>query len=224
MSMLNRITDPYSAVESFSYDRWIAPGVASFTRKMIGELGLVPPEDGRLLDVGCGGGHLTRMLAERWPAMDLVGLDLSPEQVARSRQRAERKGMQIAYVEGSALDLPFPDASFDAIVSVGSIKHWPDVHRGISECARVLKPGGALHISEADRSCKLDDVRNFVAEWPLPRPARALMVPFFRTWVAGQSLDLEEARVALQGHGLVDACVRRVAGLPVFMMEARRPA
>lgn len=224
MGMLKQITDPYTAAESYGYDRWIAPGVARLFRTM-GELffGTLPP-DGRLLDVGCGGGHLTRMVAERRPDTKIVGLDLSPDQVRRARRRAGRDGTPIEYVRGSALDLPFADTSFDAVVSVGSIKHWPDRHRGVSECVRVLKPGGALLVGEADRSCKLDDVRNFVAEWSLPGPARALAVPFFRTWVAGQSLDLEEAREALSGHGLVETNVRRIDGFPVLLMEGRRPA
>lgn len=221
--MLKRITDPYSAVESFCYDRWIAPGVETLTENMVERFLDTLPHYGRVLDVGCGGGHLTRMVAERRPDAKLVGVDLSPDQVRRAEHRAHRVGKCIEYVEGSALDLPFSDKSFDAVVSVGSLKHWPDGRRGVSECVRVLGPGGFLLLAEADRSCTLEDVRNFVSEWPLPRPARALMVPFFRTWVAGRSLDLEEARAALQGHGLIETSVRRVEGLPVFLMEGRLP-
>ena len=223
MGMMKRITDPYSAVESYSYDRWIAPGVERLTRQLGERLFDSLPPGGGVLDVGCGGGHLTRNVAEHRPDAKLVGLDLSPDQVRRARRRADREGKRIEYVEGSALDLPFADASFDTVISVGSIKHWPDRRRGVAECVRVLRPRGLLLIGEADRSCRLDDVRNFVAEWPLPRPARALAVPFFRTWVAGQSLDLEEARDALGGHGLVETSVARVEGLPVFLMEGRRP-
>jgi ubiquinone/menaquinone biosynthesis C-methylase UbiE len=79
----------------------------------------------------------------------VVAFDLTPEMLAKARQRCAAAGLtNVSFREGSATDLPFPDASFDAVVTRLSIHHFQAPHRPLAEMARVLKPGGALVVAD----------------------------------------------------------------------------
>lgn len=86
----------------------------------------------RVLEVGCGRGHLTKALARR--GVDIVGIDANPraEEVAAS-------GL-VRHMSAEALD--FDDESFDAVVAVHSIEHIPPLAQALGEMVRVLRPGG----------------------------------------------------------------------------------
>lgn len=215
-------TAPYSRLESWIYDTFLAPA----TEALADALGSARLDGvrahGALLDVGCGGGQLVMSIAGRRPDLRVVGLDRSADQIARAQKRAARAGVRVELVEGSALALPFSDGTFDQVVSVASIKHWPDPARGLGECVRVLAPGGRLLVAEADRGCHLDDARRFVASTRLPRAARLLALPAFRTWVAGRGIDLDDARALLASLPVEDATVARVPGAPALLIDARR--
>jgi len=95
----------------------------------------------RVLEVGCGAGHLVKRLAER--GIDIVGIDVNPN-------AAEIAGTD-RVIEMAADSLDFPDDEFDAIVSVHAIEHIPELEAAAAEMARVLKPGGsALYIYPAE--------------------------------------------------------------------------
>lgn len=221
--MLARITDPYSAVESWVYDRFIAPAVVELADRLIPDLQRLLPHGGHLLDVGCGGGQNLLAFAHARPDARLQGVDLSEEQVRRATARAAAARIDARFVQGSALALPFQDDTFDAVMSVASIKHWSDPALGLAECVRVVRPGGYLVILEGDRGCRLDDARRFVDRWRVPRPVRTLCLPFFRTYVAGQAFDLDEARALLAGSRLEEARVERLEGLPALVLKGRKP-
>lgn len=218
--MLANITAPYTAGEAWAYDRFIAPAVIEF----VDRLDLSPwqdvPHGTRVLDVGCGGGHIAVEALGRRPDLRLTGLDLSWGQVTRARRRAAAAGAR--FVRGSALELPFATGTFDVVVSVASIKHWPDPRRGLAECVRVLRPSGRLLVVEADRSCRLEDAREFVSRWRLPQLSRSLYLALFRTWVAGRSFDLDEARALIDGLPLAGAEVQRIPHTPAFAITGRR--
>jgi SAM-dependent methyltransferase len=215
------ITAPYSAMEAWTYDRFIAPAVNDYVRELQStELGGVR-EGGKVLDVGCGGGQNICSLAASRTDLEIRGVDLSPRQVVRAQRRAESFGSRVQVVEGSALDLPFHDGAFDLVVSIGSIKHWPDMALGVSECVRVLAPGGRLVIAEADRGCRLDDARAFIRRWRIPGPLGVIALAGFRTWVAGQGLDLEEGRELLAPLP-VSGDAQRIEGTPFLVLRGVR--
>lgn len=102
---------------------------------------LLPLSGERVLEVGCGQGHLTKRLAER--GVDIIGVDANPN--APEISDSDR----VVYMRAESLD--FEDESFDVVVSVHALEHIPDIEGAVSEMSRVLKPGGrALHIYPAE--------------------------------------------------------------------------
>jgi ubiquinone/menaquinone biosynthesis C-methylase UbiE len=223
-SVLVANTLPYRASEAWIYDTVIAPAVAELRRGVEDSFVHQLPPGARVLEVGSGGGQLAVDLATRRRDVTLTGIDLSEAQVARATRRAEKAGVadRVQLTPGSALDLPVDDAAFDAVVSVGSIKHWPDPARGLAECSRALRPGGTLVVVEVDRGCLLDDARAFVARWRMPAAMRPLGLVLFRTFVAGQGLDLDDGRRLLAALPLRDTSVGRVAGTPGVLFRGVR--
>lgn len=114
-----------------------------FERKMADTLGLGPGKVA--LDVGCGQGLVADMVQDQSGAK-VVGINISPEQVAKARSNAESKGKLgslLDFKKGSMNDpLPFPDKSFDAVYIVQANPYAHDFTALMAEVRRVLKPGG----------------------------------------------------------------------------------
>lgn len=98
----------------------------------------------RVLDVGCGTGYFTRLLAEGDARIEAVGVDLEEAFVAYARKEARRAGLDIDFLVGDALELPFEDGTFDLVASHTFLTSVPDPDRALSEMKRVAKPGALL--------------------------------------------------------------------------------
>jgi len=98
--------------------------------------------EGTILDVGTGPGWLLLKIHEINPKLRLTGLDVSAAMIVKASGNIESAGLsrEIDFVEGNATRLPFPDSSFDCVVSTGSIHHWKNPTEGLNEVYRVLKP------------------------------------------------------------------------------------
>ena len=95
----------------------------------------------RVLDVGCGGGHVSFTLVPF--AEEVVALDLSGEMLAAVRLEANERGFaNVRTEDGVAARLPFGDGSFDLVATRFSAHHWPDLAAGLAEMRRVLRPDG----------------------------------------------------------------------------------
>jgi len=100
---------------------------------------------GSALDVACGSGKLTAALGRiAGPRGRVVGLDFSPEMLAIARREHPR----LEFLEGDALNLPFPDGSFDAATIAFGLRNLADPVRGLREMARVVRPGGRTVVLE----------------------------------------------------------------------------
>jgi ubiquinone/menaquinone biosynthesis C-methylase UbiE len=122
----------------------------------------VAPAATRVLDVGSGTGYALRQLAAALPeAQKLTGVDAAPGMVRVAREASEPGGAggvggssvsqgdgRVQFVQGTAEQLPLPDASVDLVISTTSFDHWVDQGAGLAECARVLVPGGHLVLSD----------------------------------------------------------------------------
>jgi SAM-dependent methyltransferase len=114
-------------------------------RGIAADVASVAPVGARVLEVGCGPGHLSLRLA-RDHGLDVTGLDLDPAMIERARANAERARVagrsRPSFIVGDVASLLFPDGSFDVVVSTLSLHHWADPALGLSEIGRVLRPSG----------------------------------------------------------------------------------
>jgi len=104
--------------------------------------------DMRVLDLGCGTGTLTVMIKQQQPGAEIVGIDPDPEMLDRARSKAGRAGVEIAFDQGFASDLPYLDGRFDRVLASMMTHHLaPNAKRqAFAEVLRVLRPGGQFHI------------------------------------------------------------------------------
>jgi SAM-dependent methyltransferase len=102
----------------------------------------------RALDLGCGGGHVAYRLAPH--AGEVSACDLSAEMLAAVAAAAAERGLgNIATVQAPAEDLPFEDAAFDFLACRFSAHHWRDLHAGLGEAHRALRPGATAVFVDA---------------------------------------------------------------------------
>ena len=99
------------------------------------------PPGSRLLDAGCGIGVCSRYYARK--GYRVHALDITPRAVEMTRKSFELFGLEGQVERGNVEALPYPDRSFDALVSNGVIHHTPGTEKAVEEFYRVLKPGGA---------------------------------------------------------------------------------
>ena len=108
------------------------------------------PDGGALLEIACGTGIVTRRLRDRLSSsVKIVATDLNEAMISYARQKF-RPDENIEWKPADALDLPFGDASFDAVVCQFGVMFFPDKQRGVSEAHRVLKQNGQYVFSVWD--------------------------------------------------------------------------
>lgn len=131
-----RLKTTWEAGDYAAFARYLEPGALEFFDRL-------PLEKGtKLLDVGCGAGQLTIPAARRGIAV--TGLDLAQNLVDKARERARQEGLDIRIEQGDAEELPFEDASFDAVLSLIGAMFAPRPERVASEMLRVCRPGGKI--------------------------------------------------------------------------------
>lgn len=103
-----------------------------------------------VLDVGCAGGFMAEAIAKKGGRV--TGIDPAREAIAAARAHAEKEGLAIRYDIGVGEELPYEDASFDAVVCVDVLEHVADLGQTVREIARVLKPGGLFCFDTINRN------------------------------------------------------------------------
>lgn len=117
----------------------------------------------KLLEVSCGRGGGLAAFREHSPQIDAVGLDVARSAIDFCRQ-TYGEDKRLEFVVGSALDLPFPDASFDVLLNVEASNDYPDRALFFREASRVLKPDGILLYTDTFRAGRHPEVARQLAE------------------------------------------------------------
>ena len=134
-----------SVAESWSgasYER-IAETFAPIHDRIVASLAAGPGI--RLLDVACGTGGVALRAARA--GADVVGIDISADQLAKARSAAEAEGLDVQFDEGDCQELPYADAEFDAVASAFGAIFAVDHERVAAELARACRPGGHLALT-----------------------------------------------------------------------------
>ncbi len=169
-----------------------------------------------VLDIGCGTGTLALWVKQREPGATVVGLDGDPAILERGRAKVAAAGVDVRLDQGMSFDMPYEDGTFDRVLSTLFFHHIkPDAkERTAREIARVLRPGGELHVADFGRPAD---------------PLQAASFAVFRRF-DGEEETRDNARGRLPeifaGGGLADARVhgtlRTLFGTLAFY-SARRP-
>lgn len=121
-------------------------GGDSARRSLIDQAALQPGM--RLLDIGCGTGTMAVLIKRLHPNVSVVGLDPDPKALARANAKAQTAHLDIQFDRGFSDELPYPDASFDRVLSSLMYHHLPSAEKSktLREVRRVLRPGGSFHL------------------------------------------------------------------------------
>jgi SAM-dependent methyltransferase len=165
-------------------------------RDLLDRIGLRPGE--HVLDVATGTGNMALRAAAA--GADVVGLDLTPELFETAWRRMEERGVAVDWVEGDAEELPFGDASFDAVVSVFGVQFAPRHQIVARELARVTRPGGRIGLVNWTPEGQIGELFKIMGRY-LPAPPGYASPPplwgsepYVRGLFAGTGMDLEFAR------------------------------
>lgn len=181
-----------------TFDRWAAAGRGAemesehgdVARQVIAGMGIRAGD--QILDLGCGSGWATRLLAKAAAGAQATGIDISPAMVAEAEQ-LHSNTIRARYAVGSFEKLDLPDGRFQRVFSLEALYYAPDFAAALVEIRRVMKPGGTL-----------DVVNEYYVEneatafWP-----EQTGVPMIRLGEAGWRAELERA-------GFTDVSSRRV--------------
>ena len=171
-----------------------------FTDQLIGWSGvgdLATTEHVRVLDVGCGIGGTSRMLAKRFLNWTVTGVSISPEQISRASTLAMEQGiLNVDFRCADAMQMPFPDNAFDVVWSCESAEHMPDKAGFMKECMRVLKPGGRFVLATW---CQRDD-----QEVPFSSDEKQRLDFLYKEWCHPAFASLEHYEALVSNNGLVE--------------------
>jgi SAM-dependent methyltransferase len=122
----------------------------------------------RVLDVAAGNGNATLAAARRW--CDVTSTDYVPALLEAGRARARADGYDIQFQEADAEDLPFADASFDAVLSTFGVMFTPNQDQAAAELARVCKPGGRIGLANWTPESFIGQLFKTIGKYVPPAP------------------------------------------------------
>lgn len=144
---MNELTPEMQALKAKLKATWMSGNYTKFATYMepgaleiLQNLQIQP--DTNVLDVACGAGQLSIPMARA--GVHVTGIDIASNLIADARARAAEEGLTVQFDEGDAEDLPYPDASFDTVISLVGAMFAPRPDRVAAELKRVTRPGGRI--------------------------------------------------------------------------------
>ncbi len=170
---MNRQTIDYETIQETQKESWSQgdyQAIALQTYDMNEALvrAVDPRPTQRVLDVACGTGNGALVAGRR--DCDVTGMDLIPAWIEHARERAEVEGVNADFHVGDAQDLPFPDASFDVVLSVLGVMFAPNQEQAASELLRVCKPGGKIGLMSHAEGGVVDEMNSVMDSYTPPSP------------------------------------------------------
>ncbi len=147
------------------------------------------PAGSRVLEVGCGTGRTSCHLAKQ--GAEVTAVDIHPDMIKKAKNRADKEGLSVRFIQSDVRELPFPDHEFD-IVMAESVTNFTDGEEALREYCRVMKPGGTLYDREmiAVRQLHPEVGREFGEFFGIPKLRSA------EEWVALlEKCGFEQARI-----------------------------
>ena len=200
-----------ASVESMqAYDSIIARLFTPWARDLIDRL--APQPGCAALDVACGPGTVTRVLAERiGPSGRVVGTDISPAMLAVARSKPVDAGSApLEWIEAPAAPLPLPDAAFDVVTCQQGLQFFPDKVGALAEVRRVLRPGGRALVAVWTR------IEDQVFGYLRDAMANVISVEIAERFLGPYLLTGEEAAECARRAGFDSVSVERVT-LPAVL-------
>lgn len=173
------------------------------------------PRGLRILDVGCGPGHVSRALAER--GFDVTGVDRSPRLLKIAKRLAAHRNVSLRFLRTRSHDLPFPYSSFDCSIATGVIYWVEHPLSTLREMVRVTRPGGEIALLDPHSSMSVSRMHQYAAESQLSsRDTRKLIA-----WATAASFNRRfveaDLRDLLARAGLTRISFeRRLGGMVLF--------
>lgn len=162
----------------------------------------------RVLEVGCGGGHVLEHFAEA----RRTGVDLSRDMLARSRSRL---GRTVSLARGAAEALPFPDGSYDVVLCTEVLEHTREPAAVSAELMRVVRVGGRVVVSIPNER-NIDRVKRALGSLPVLRRVLRTLAEEANEWHL-HSFDMRMLRDITVGY----ATIEKVAGVPLRGIAVR---
>lgn len=166
---------------------------------------------GRMVDIGCGGGHLGFAVMEQAPFEGLF-LDIRGEALTSARARAEARGLldRCTFRTGDVQRMDLPDGCADLVISRGSMIFWEDQEAAFREIYRILAPGGCTYVGTGLGSTELREqirakMRSADPGWPrrLLENSLALSTPAYRTLFQSLGWDFTILENESQGRWII---------------------
>lgn len=175
--------------------------------KLVGDVfiqWLSPSSNLKWLDVGCGNGAFTENIISNCSPCSVDGIDPSKEQIDFARTNLDPTLTK--FIQGDAMELPYPDNSFDVAVMPLVIFFVPDPVRGVSEMARVVRPGGIVSAYAWDMMgggfpyMKLiEEIRSMGIDVPIPpNPDASRLKIMNELWTGSQLASVETKEITVQ--------------------------
>ena len=198
--------------QGMSYDRIaeeiFAPIYPRIARDLLEATGV---RGGRMVDIGCGGGHLGFAVMEQAPFEGLF-LDICGEALTSARARAEARGLldRCTFRTGDVQRMDLPDGCADLVISRGSMIFWEDQEAAFREIYRILAPGGCTYVGTGLGSTELREqirakMRSADPCWPrrLRENSLALSTPAYRALFQSLGWDFTILENESQGRWII---------------------